>query len=375
MTIYHICNLVPINKHMIKVFRSLFITISFLGILQNLNAQQDPYVTHYMFNRMLYNPAAAGARGLFCLSAMSHYQYVGYEDRTPEFYPANATAPPPPANKSVGPKTQFFSFSAPIRFNHVNYGGLGIGFMNDKLGYESSTHIKIDACGRLPLGEGSAISAGFEYNSLQKGLDGTKLKPLAPLDPLIPTNKVTQTKPSFGAGIYYNNDLENNAKWKDLWAGLSMSNINQQKYTYGTGTSFTYSTTEKHIYLIGGATMIDFLGNPNLKLHPSMMFRRNTVNQIELTGLLEYQDKLWGGLNYRSTVDALSIMLGYSGFQKKLKGLRIGYSYDITLSRIIRVSSGSHEIQLNYCFDLSIPPPPIKKYYTPRHLDRQIEND
>ena len=68
MTIYHICNLVPINKHMIKVFRSLFITISFLGILQNLNAQQDPYVTHYMFNRMLYNPAAAGARGLFCFS-------------------------------------------------------------------------------------------------------------------------------------------------------------------------------------------------------------------------------------------------------------------------------------------------------------------
>lgn len=361
-----------------KTVQTLAIAVFTILCSNRINAQQDPYVTHYMFNRNLYNPAAIGANGKFCISALSHYQYTGFEDRTPEFHPQDPKTPGSPnlpAVKSVGPKTQMFSFGAPLNFKDPsgetkNYGGVGIGFINDKLGYEFSTHVKIGLAGRLPLANGSSIAIGGEYTLLQKGLDGGQLKPLAPNDPTIPSNTEKKMLPNFAAGIYYNNPMTNSTSWKDMWIGLSGTELTKKSYSYTNATlnrDITYSNTVTHLYLMGGITKQEFLGKADLQFHPSFMFKRAAVNQIEVTGLLEYQQRLWGGLAYRSTSDALSVLLGYSGFQGPLQGLRIGYSYDLTLTRILSVSSGTHEIQLNYCFTVSIPDPPIKRYVDPRH--------
>ncbi len=338
-------------------------------------AQQDPYTTHYMFNRRLYNPASIGAKGQFCFSALSHYQYTGFSDRTPEFWPdKNNPSNTPSAVRGVGPKTQMFSFGAPINFkdaggNQVNYGGVGIGFIKDKLGYESSTHVKVGLAGRLPLSNGGAIALGAEVNFLQKGIDGKKLKPLVPNDPRIPTDNVSQMKPNFSAGVYYNRQFTNST-WVDHWVGLSAVNLVKAGYDYTLPGGLVIYNTKTHFYLMGGATKEDFLGNPNLKFHPSAMLKYESVFQAELTGLVEYQDKLWGGLAYRSTADALSIMLGYDGFKGKLENLRIGYAYDLTLSRILKASSGSHEIQLNYCFSIKLPPKTFIPKNDPRHLNK-----
>lgn len=342
-----------------KNLLTLVLATVLLSNISYLKAQQDPYVTHYMFNRTMYNPAAVGAGGKFCLSSQSHYQYTGFEDRTMEFYPADPSQPsskPGTATKSVGPKTKMFTFSAPLNFgtdaggNVRNLGGLGIALMNDKLGYELSTHIKIQGAARLPFSDGGALALGFEYNSLQKGVDGKQLKPLALGDPRIPNTTVKDIHPNYGLGLYYNNPMSNSASIKDVWAGLSVSQLKYQQYVFGTPT-YAFSDTRKHYYLMGGLTMQDFLGNPELELLPSVMIKQNTVVQFELSALARYQKKLWGGINYRSLVDAFSVMLGYqvTNDKSKLNGLRIGYSYDLTLSKILSVSSGSHEIQLNYC--------------------------
>lgn len=368
-----------------KTIQSLVLTTAFLFNFSYVIAQQEPYVTHYMFNRTMYNPAAVGANGRYCATAMSHYQYVGFEDRTPEFFPQDANQPTGPKGtevKSVGPKTQMFSFSAPLKFgqdadgNKKNYGGLGIAFMNDKLGYELSTNIKIQACGRLPMSDGSSLALGFEYDFLQKGLDGKMLKPLAPNDPKIPTNKIQTILPNYVVGLYYNNPLANSSgNLRDIWAGFSATNLVDQTYTFGFPAT-TYSTTVKHYYLMGGLTMENFI-NPNMELLPSIKFSRSAVNQIELSALVRYQKKLWGGISYRSLVDAFSLMLGYQVVKpgSNLDGLRIGYSYDLTMSKILNVSSGSHELQLNYCFDITIPKPPIKRILNPRYLERNPNLD
>ncbi len=345
---------------------TVYVLFTFVST-QQVFAQQDPYATHYAFNRMLYNPAAAGAGGKFCLSALSHHQYVGYEDRTPEFWPKGNQ--PQPAVKSVGPKTQMFSFSAPI----TRYGGLGIGFINDKLGYETSTHVKIDAAGRLPLANGATIAVGAEVNFLQKGIDGGQLRPLVPNDPSIPQQNETDNHPIFGAGLYYSDPMSNSLSFNNLWISASALNLNSPQYVFGN-PGITFSTPEMHMHFMGGITMLNFIGNPDLKFHPSIkVSTAPAVVQADLTALVEYQNKLWGGLGYRTTTDAISVMLGYSGFQNKLRGLRIGYSYDLTLSRILNVSSGTHEIQLNYCFEIKIPPPTIRPLITPPFMHRTTD--
>ena len=48
--------------------------------------------------------------------------------------------------------------------------------------------------------------------------------------------------------------------------------------------------------------------------------------------------------------DAIAPMLGYKFQNGGLKGLKAGYSYDLTLSKIKGYSSGTHEIMLGYCF-------------------------
>jgi type IX secretion system PorP/SprF family membrane protein len=338
-----------------------------------LQAQQDPYTTHYMFNRTMYNPAAVGAKDLYCATFLSHFQYLGYEDRTPEFYPIDASSPNSPlgvAKKNVGPKTQAFTFSAPI----TKYGGLGIGFISDRLGYENATHIKIAGAGRYPMLSGATIALGLEVNIMQKGLDGKQLKPLAAGDPKIPTSNVSDRHPIFSTGVYYNDPMANNIKYKDLWVGASVLGLNKPTFAYtgqGGGSSITFNTPATHLYVMGGVTMTDFMGNSDLEFLPSVMVKYNTVAQVDLTGLVRYQGKLWGGIAYRTTADAFSILLGYSGFKDKLQGLRVGYSYDLTLTKILSVSSGTHELQLNYCFTFEIPPKARIDWVTPPTMHRK----
>jgi hypothetical protein len=104
--------------------------------------------------------------------------------------------------------------------------------------------------------------------------------------------------------------------------------------------------------------------------------------ELDLQGIANWNDLFAGGLNLRSYgtgVDALSVILGYyppllgnaAGQQK----LRVGYSYDITVSNLVRNSFGTHEVQVNYCFMISLPERPEIIYRHPRWMEHSPEID
>jgi type IX secretion system PorP/SprF family membrane protein len=98
------------------------------------------------------------------------------------------------------------------------------------------------------------------------------------------------------------------------------------------------------------------LPNPSLELLPSVFaFSDGKVIQLTITSLVRYNKKLWGGVSYRAG-DALIGIIGLELFN----GIRIGYSYDYTISDIGKTSSGSHEFMINYCFDLNLGKSPMK---------------
>ncbi len=45
-------------------------------------SQQDPMFTHFTYNKLFYNPAYAGASGQYCLNAITHQQWLGFDDQT-----------------------------------------------------------------------------------------------------------------------------------------------------------------------------------------------------------------------------------------------------------------------------------------------------
>ncbi len=323
------------KKHII-----LLIGICLISLFSfDLKAQQFPSFTHYAFNKALYNPAVVGASDQIAFSASTRIQFLGYDDRTPEFWPNGG------ANQllttSNGIQSNLFSFSAPL----TKYGGIGVTYLNDQLGYEFSNHFKVQAAVRLPLKHGQSIAFGPEINLLEKGIDGTQLMSLVP-NPAIPNNKVSKNHPQYGFGIYYTDSLFKSSLFSNFWLSTSVLNINSSKYMFDNGVVF--ASPERNYFIMSGITVKNFLRNKNLKFHPSFIFTNVGISQIDFSALTEYNNSYSAGVSYRTSNDVLSMLLAYSGFKKKFKGLRIGYSFDFYLSRIQTVSSRVHELQLNF---------------------------
>ena len=92
-------------------------------------------------------------------------------------------------------------------------------------------------------------------------------------------------------------------------------------------------------------------------ISPSFLFKmQDTYTQLDL-GLYWYQMPLVIGIWYRgipvfkelSSTDALAFLLGF-----KIDQFSIGYSYDLTISKLVGFTGGTHEISINYLFNQGV---------------------
>jgi type IX secretion system PorP/SprF family membrane protein len=165
-------------------------------------------------------------------------------------------------------------------------------------------------------------------------------------DPLIPVNKESFVAFDAGLGLYLKADK--------YYASLSVTHINQPKIKFTKEETEVSTYISRHYYLTGGYTLQ--LPNPSLELLPSFFaYSDGKVIQFNITSLVRYNKKVWGGVSYRAG-DALIGIVGLELFN----GIRIGYAYDFPLSDIRKSTSGSHEFMVNYCFDLSLGKSPMR---------------
>ena len=98
------------------------------------------------------------------------------------------------------------------------------------------------------------------------------------------------------------------------------------------------------------------------KLEANALLRTDLVKfSADVNARYIWKQMAYGGLTYRVS-DAVAVMLGYM----PIKNLTIGYSYDISINRLSKISRGTHEVLLKYCYFL--PPVPIQKSKHPRWL-------
>ncbi len=92
-------------------------------------------------------------------------------------------------------------------------------------------------------------------------------------------------------------------------------------------------------------------------ISPSFLFKmQDKYTQLDL-GLYWYQMPLVIGLWYRGipvfkelvSNDALAFLLGF-----KIDQVSVGYSYDLTISKLTGLTGGTHEISLNYFFNQGV---------------------
>jgi len=293
-------------------------------------AQQEIQITHFMFNQLSFNPAYAGVKEAICTNILARQQWVGFTD----------------GEDKVNPQTNLFTVDAAIK--RIN-SGIGVTFLTDKLGFEENMQVRLNYSYMFNLGLGR-MSIGASVGMLNKTIDFSKFKPIDVNDPLL----VSQGKESdmmldFAFGAYYNVQGQ-------YYVGISSSQLSEADFQAAL-TDVPYSL-KRHYYLVGGYYYE--LPNPSWAINPNLLLKSDFGStQIDLNVLGIYNNKYWGGISYRA-YDAVAVMLGAYPFNAGgLENLRAGYSYDVTTSQLGRGgrSSGSHEVYLNYCFNIVIVKP------------------
>lgn len=284
-----------------KIFLILLMFTAFTGF-----AQQDAQYTQYMYNTININPAYAGSRGAMSIFAMHRTQWVGLDG---------------------APVTNVASINTPLNDNNL---GLGISFVNDKIGPTNETTISTDFSYTIRTSETYKLSFGIKATANLFNLDISKLNP-AETDPSI-QNIENKFSPNIGAGLYLHSDK--------AYVGISIPNfIESDRYDDNEIAIFKERI---NYYLIGGYV---FDINSTLKFKPAVLTKMviGAPLQVDLSGNFMFNEKFVVGVAYRWSA-ALSAMVGF----QISDGMYIGYGYDRETTRLSNYNSGSHEIFLRY---------------------------
>jgi type IX secretion system PorP/SprF family membrane protein len=270
-------------------------------------AQQDAQYTQYMYNTINVNPAYAGSRGVMSIFGLHRTQWVGLDG---------------------APTTNAFSINTPINDSNL---GLGVSFVNDKIGPTNDNTISADLSYSIQTSEEYKLSFGIKASGNLFNLDVNRLNPADANDPNL-QNFDNEFSPNFGAGIYLHSDK--------LYFGLSVPNFLQDsKYNDNEVAVFQ---ERMNFYAIGGYV---FDISPSVKFKPAFLTKLVTGSplQVDASANFLFFDKLMLGAAYRWDA-AISALAGF----QVTDGLFIGYSYDRETTQLRNYNSGSHEVFLRF---------------------------
>jgi type IX secretion system PorP/SprF family membrane protein len=289
--------------------KSYLVTIFTLFTCSWCFAQQDSQYTQYMYNTTLINPAYAGSREVTSVFLLHRNQWVGLDG---------------------APVTNNFSINTPIGDSNF---GIGLNFVNDKIGPVTENEISIDVAYFIRISENYKLAVGLKGTANLFNLDVNKLRIYDPSDPQF-QNVKTEFSPNIGAGTYLFSDK--------TYFGLSVPSF-FESYRYNDN-NIEISKQKLHLYFIAGHV---FKISENIDFKPALLSKivQGAPIQADVTGNFLFFDKLTLGLAYRWDAS----VSGLAGFQISDSWF-IGYGYDLETTKLANYNSGSHEVFLRYEF-------------------------
>lgn len=283
-------------------------TIAFIALTTSLKAQQDAMFTHYMYNTLWLNPAYAGTRDAFTITAIHRSQWVGFEG---------------------APIDQTLTMHSPILKGKM---GVGLSVLNDKIGPTKSTFLALDLDYQIKINSKSKLSFGLKglVNFYSVNLNKSILENQN--DNAFSEN-INRILPNSGAGIYYYRER--------FYAGISVPKLMENKIK--SSSLNAVSKEQRHYFFIMGTV---FNLSKDVRLKPTCFIKATEIAPIEgdVTANFIIKDKYTLGAMYR-TGDGFGLLLGYNFTEQFI----VGYSFDWSMVNTTRkYNSGSHEIMLRY---------------------------
>lgn len=311
------------------MFTKRFIAILLLTVAAtNAFPQQDPLFSQTMFNHMSINPAFAGSSEMISATAINRLQWVGFG--------------------SGAPTTMVVNINSPFSLFGKSHG-VGLNIMNDRFGFNSDIGIDVSYAYRFKINRAGNLAFGINGGFINNTMKPNWQFPVATGDVAVPQGEENSVNLDLGAGLFFNND--------QMYFGISATHLNQPQLNKATNPSHY----KIHYYICGGYVLP--ITNTSWEFSPSI-FAGTTLSTSILTfnSNVIYNKRFWGGVSYR-VGEAVTAMIGAEVFS----GLRIGYAFDFSTTKISSYNSGSHEFMLGYSFTLKKEKPP-QQYKSIRFL-------
>jgi type IX secretion system PorP/SprF family membrane protein len=307
-----------------KLYLLLMLTLS-LVTLKTAKAQ-DPEFTQFYANPLYLNPAFAGSN--ICPRVC-----INYRNEWPAISGTYVTT-------SV-------SFD---RFVYKIKSGLGVLVTNDRAGQGTlnTTNISGIYSYQWRPTRNVSVNVGFQATYGEKKLDWSKLSFGDQID----------DKRGF---VYNSNEITGRSKrsFADFSAGAVMFT---KRYFIGFAANHITQPDESLLqngssklpikYTAHAGAVIPVGGQGSeTSISPNILYQKQQDFQQINLGVYITKGSLVGGLWYRNN-DAFIVLLG---FQHGI--FKIGYSYDVTISKLSNASAGSHELSLGFQFFCKKPKP------------------
>ncbi|UUC44319.1 PorP/SprF family type IX secretion system membrane protein [Flavobacterium cerinum] len=294
-------------------FASLLVAMFALDV----NAQQDPHYTQYMYNMNVMNPAYAGSKESLSGGILYRQQWVDIEG---------------------APKTATLSLHSPVGKNV----GLGISAVSDKIGPVEENNVYADFSYTLNLGGEHRLALGLKAGAtFQKiGLFSEIGNGFVPHPGDVAFKEDTNnTYFNVGTGFFYYT--------QKYYLAFSVPNLLKKTHLDVTqnGQEYNFGSDVQHYFLTGGYV---FNLSENTKFKPSFMMKSafSAPTSLDLSANVMFFNKFEIGATYRLD-DSFGGMVNYA----ITPGLRIGYAYDHIVSDLNVTTPASHEFML--LFDLN----------------------
>lgn len=290
-----------------SLIKSLILVVFTALLSININAQQDPQFTQYMYNTMSVNAGYAGQRDVLSATALYRTQWVGIDG---------------------APKTITFGIHSPLGNEHL---GLGLSAVSDQLGPTKETSVDANFSYTIPLNtNGTELSFGVKGGVHLLDADWSKGQFQNPDSAF--NDNLNLVSPTVGAGVYLHSN-----KW---YLGVAVPNFLTTNHYDDFRESI--AVERMHFFLIGGYV---FNLSDNTKLKPAFLAKAvdgaPLIADLSLNAL--FNEKFTLGIAYRWD-DSVS---GLTGFQLS-NSLFVGYAYDLTTTNLNNYNSGTHEIILRF---------------------------
>lgn len=296
----------------------LFTALITLSVFVDVEAQQDPHYTQYMYNMNVINPAYAGSKENLSFGLLYRQQWEGIED---------------------APRTFTFSGHSPAGKNV----GLGLSVISDEIGPVKEQNVYGDFSYTLNLGGEHRLALGikagatFQKIGLFSDINGSLPDP----DDEAFSEDSNNTYFNIGTGFFY---YTNN-----YYIALSVPNMLKSKHlnVRRDGQERHYGEETQHYFLTGGYV---FQLTDNIKFKPFAMVKSafDSPTSFDVSTNFLFNEKFEIGATYRLD-DSFGGMVNYA----ITPNLRIGYAYDRIISDLKVTTPASHEVIL--LFDLNFP--------------------